>query len=56
MINEFNGKINNNDKKNNTNKNKIEKQKIKIANKLMNIKDEDGQPLYNDEWIEKNIL
>lgn len=55
MIKDFSNKIKNNNDKDEINK-KIEKQRINIANKLMNIIDEDGQPLYNNEWIEKNIL
>ena len=34
----------------------IRQDRIDVAQKLMSIFDEDGQPMYNQDWIEKNIL
>jgi hypothetical protein len=32
------------------------KNKVWVADAMMNIKDEDGQPLYSQDWINKRIL
>ena len=34
----------------------IRKQRIVLADRLMSILDEDGQPMYNEDWIERNII
>ena len=31
-------------------------QRIKISDKLMSILDEDGQPMYNESWIQQHII
>ncbi len=33
-----------------------EEQRIDIAQKMMSILDEDGQPMYNEDWINQHIL
>lgn len=34
----------------------VERQRINVADKLMSIVDEDGQPMFNEDWIKQNIL
>jgi len=34
----------------------IKQQRIELADRLMSIIDEDGQPMYNESWIIQNIL
>jgi len=33
-----------------------DKNRMEVAEQLMNILDEDGQPLYSIDWIEEHIL
>jgi len=33
-----------------------EEQRLNVAQKLMSILDEDGQPMYNEDWIQNHIL
>ena len=33
-----------------------QRNRIWLADTMMNIKDEDGQPLYSQDWINKRIL
>ena len=33
-----------------------EEQRIDMAQRLMSILDEDGQPMYNEDWINQHIL
>lgn len=33
-----------------------QKNRVWLADTMMNIKDEDGQPLYSQDWIDKRIL
>ena len=40
----------------NINYEELEKRRKDVADKLMSIVDEDGQPMFNEEWIKENIL
>jgi len=40
----------------NINLDEITKNRIEVAEKLMSILDEDGQPMYNEDWIKQHIL
>lgn len=41
---------------NDVNENEIIQKRLKYADTILNIKDEDGQPLYSLDWVEQNIL
>lgn len=32
------------------------RQRVELADKLMSILDEDGQPMYNESWIRQHIV
>jgi hypothetical protein len=36
--------------------NEQRKQRIEVADKLMSILDEDGQPMFNESWIRQHII
>jgi hypothetical protein len=40
----------------NSNFDEFNSQRIEIAERMMGILDEDGQPMYNEEWINEHIL
>ena len=34
----------------------LNNQRMELAERLMGILDEDGQPMYNEDWVNKHIL
>ena len=44
------------DNKLNINFEDFDDQQLHIAQRMMDILDEDGQPMYNEEWVNQHIL
>ena len=41
---------------NNNSFDNLEEVRLEVADRFMSMLDEDGQPMFNKDWIERNIL